>query len=413
MKTHFSDSFFIGNRTELQKKLGKHTLIIIAGTGAMQRGADEPSAFHQDSNFWYLTGLNGVDLTLVIHGDETFVIVPTLSFVRQAFDGEHDIAAYAARSGIRNFMTSAEGWKQVRSLLVSQATVATLASPPAYLPRHGLHTLPYRRRLITKLKRMHPAVTVQDIRQEMASMRCIKQPAELAALQQAIDITALTLNEITEPKRLKATEHEYELEALLSYGFRSRGATGHAFSPIVGAGSHATTLHYLSNSGPIGHNDLVVLDVGAEVEHYAADISRTVSKQPIIGRQADVFNSVARVQDYALGLLKPGLLLHDYESAIETRMGEELIALGLVKDTSREAIRHYYPHATSHFLGLDTHDVGDYLEPLQEGMVVTCEPGIYIPEESIGVRIEDDILITKSGNTMLSAACPRTLTPVQ
>jgi len=259
---------------------------------------------------------------------------------------------------------------------------------------------------------MEPKLTVQDIRLDMASLRSIKQPEELQALKGAIDITCETLQNIaTDP--LKEAKHEYELEAALSYGFRKRGADGHAFSPVVGAGTHSTTLHHFDNNGPIKHNDLIVLDVGAEVEHYAADITRTVSQVPITGRKADVFKAVASAQAYALSLIKPGIMPLDYEKAVETYIGEELQKLGVTKDNSHESVRRYFPHATSHFLGLDTHDVGNYRAPWEAGMVITCEPGIYLPEEEIGVRIEDDILITKNGCEVLSKACPQALTPVQ
>jgi Xaa-Pro aminopeptidase len=126
-----------------------------------------------------------------------------------------------------------------------------------------------------------------------------------------------------------------------------------------------------------------------------------------------VFKAVAAAQDYALSLLKPGLVAREYETAVETFVGKELISLGVIAEAKRENIRRYFPHATSHFLGLDVHDVGDYRKPLEPGMVLTCEPGIYIPEEQIGVRIEDDILITETGHTVLSSACPRELTPVK
>jgi Xaa-Pro aminopeptidase len=166
-------------------------------------------------------------------------------------------------------------------------------------------------------------------------------------------------------------------------------------------------LHHVENSGPIETDDMIVLDVGASVEHYAADITRTVSKQPMNDRQRAIFDAVVAVQDYALTLLRPGILLQEYERAVEVFMGRQLQKLHIITEPTHENVRTYFPHATSHFLGLDTHDVGDYRLPLQAGMVVTCEPGIYVAEERIGIRIEDDVLITETGNTVLSNACPR------
>jgi Xaa-Pro aminopeptidase len=406
MQSFFSADFFVENRRRLRQVLGSDTPIVITGNGVMQRGGDEPSPFYQDSSFWYLTGLNAPDLTLVMTTRETYLIVPTLGFVRAAFDGAHDTAAYGARSGITRFFDEREGWDQIKEELRTAGQVATLGSPPPRQRHYGIYTLPYRRRLITRLQRSRPGLTVRDIRPELANMRCIKQPEELQALQRAATITCETLADITTPVVLGTLRHEYELEAALSYGFRRRGSEGHAFAPIVGAGRHGTTLHYLENTGPIAPADLIVLDVGASVEHYSADVTRTVSQTPLQGRRADVYKAVMAVQNYALGLIRPGLLMHEYELAVEAFMGKQLQHLRLIKHASRANIRHYYPHATSHFLGLDTHDVGDYGQPLQPGMVITCEPGIYIPEEGIGVRIEDDVLLTKTGHRILSDACP-------
>lgn len=413
MQSLFNPDFFITNRTKLRESMGTDTPIVVTGNGVMQRGGDEPSPFYQDSNFWYLTGLNGADLTLVMTAQETYVIVPQLSFVREAFDGAHDVQAYISRSGITTFLPERDGWKRLRNDLQQVAEVATLASPPLHIRSHGIYTLPYRRQLISRLKRMNAKLTIQDIRPQLAKLRCIKQPEELRALQRAIDVTTETLLEVTKPESLQKMHHEYEMEAAISYGFRRRGTEGHGFAPIIGAGKHTTQLHYMDNEAAIEPDDLIVLDIGASTEHYAADISRTVSQAPLTGRKAEVWSAVADVQDYALGLMKPGVLYPEYELAVEKYMGKQLVQLGLVSEANHENIRHYFPHATSHFLGLDVHDVGDYRAPWEPGMVLTCEPGIYIPEENIGVRLEDDVLITEAGHKVLSSACPRRLGAVQ
>ncbi len=237
----------------------------------------------------------------------------------------------------------------------------------------------------------------------------VKQPPELIALQQAIDITIDSLQALTAVDTFNTYHSEYEFEADLSREFRFRAATGHAFAPIIAGGARACTLHNVSNAAPLMPNSLVVLDVGAEVAHYAADITRTrVYGQPT-HRQQEIFDAVLDVQAYALELLKPGTQLKEYEQAVETYMGATLRKLKLITTAGSPDIRKYFPHATSHFLGLDVHDVGDYSLPLTPGVVLTCEPGIYIPEEGIGVRIEDDILITETGNRVLSQRLPKTL----
>jgi Xaa-Pro aminopeptidase len=156
-------------------------------------------------------------------------------------------------------------------------------------------------------------------------------------------------------------------------------------------------------------DELLLLDVGAEVNHYAADITRTVSISAPSRRQQAVFDAVLEVHAFALSLLRPGALMKENEQQIEQLMGEKLRELGLIKSIEHDEVRKYYPHATSHFLGLNVHDIGDYLRPLEPGMVLTVEPGIYIPEEAIGVRIEDDVLITADGYEILTDRLPRKL----
>ncbi len=232
----------------------------------------------------------------------------------------------------------------------------------------------------------------------------------MVALQKAIDITVASLKESTKAAKLKSYAYEYELEAEIARGFRSRGATGHAFEPIVASGAAACTLHNVANNGVLSADDLVVIDIGAEVEHYAADITRTIS----VGgspsrRQQVVYAAVLEVQDYALGLLRPGIMLKEYEQQIEQFMGEKLRELGLIKTINHEQVRTFYPHSTSHFLGLNVHDVGHYDRPLEPGVVITVEPGIYIPAEGIGIRVEDDVLITETGIKILTDKLSRDL----
>ncbi|MEO6761757.1 MAG: aminopeptidase P family protein [Candidatus Saccharimonadales bacterium] len=406
MESFFTAEFFVANRQRLRSSLPEDTMIVVSGNGLMQRAGDTTFPFRQDSNFWYLTGLDKPDLTLVITNHQTFVIAPALSFVRAAFDGTNDFTTFKERSGVDQVVDERQGWAIVKSLLANHSTVAALGSAPEYIARNGFYTSPARRRLIAKLKRLRSGVEIKDIRPQLAAQRCIKQPPELKAMQRAIDITSETIAEIRQPESLASIKYEYELEAAINYGFRRRGALGPAFDSVVAAGSNATTLHHTTNDGLVQGGDMVVVDIGAEVEYYAADITRTISSRPLAGRQADVYQAVLEVQNYAFGQIKPGVMPRDFEAAIEFYMGQKLKQLGIIQKVSRDDIRRYFPHATSHFLGLDAHDVGDYRQPYQAGMVITVEPGIYVPEEAIGVRIEDDVLITSAGIEILSQACP-------
>jgi Xaa-Pro aminopeptidase len=407
MTSHFTSEFFAGNRRALVARAQTDVPIIVSANGLLQRGADSTYPFSQDANFWYLTGVDEPDVCLVLDGDDEFLIVPGREKTRETFDGAVDMAELTARSGITKIVDETAGWKHLDTLLTKRKRVSMPVAADTYIQSLGMYTNPARTRMIERIQQHVADVQLIDIRHELATMRMIKQPAELAALRQAIDVTSETLNEVLSGK--KTYHHEYELEADISRGFRTRGATGHSFEPIVAGGKNACTLHNVSNNAPLHPGELIICDGGAEAEQYAADITRTISFIPPTARQKAVYQAVLNVQEYALSLLKPGTKFKQYEDAVAKRMGQELKLLGLIKRADKASIRTYFPHATSHFLGLNVHDVGDYTVALQPGVVITCEPGIYIPEEGIGVRIEDDVLITESGHEVLSASCRKQL----
>ena len=409
MKSTFPAAFFAGNRQKLREAVASDAPIVITANGLLQRNSDNTYPFHQDSSFWYLTGVEEPDSILVMAEKATFILLPGRSVSREAFDGAIDRAALTDVSGISDICDETDGWERLAALQAASPRLMTLEPAPEYVGQYGMYTNPARARLTARLGELNPELELVDIRAQLAGLRMVKQTAELTALRSAIDITAESLSVLTAADRFSGYKNEYEIEADLTREFRFRGASGHAFSPIVAGGARACTLHNIANGAPLQRDTLVVLDVGAEVSHYAADITRTRVFGKPSARQQAVFDAVLDVQTYALGLLRPGVLLKEYEQTVEKYMGTILRHLGLIRTAEREDIRKYFPHATSHYLGLDVHDVGDYSRPLEPGMVVTCEPGIYIPEESIGVRIEDDILITADGNEVLSAKLPKTL----
>lgn len=406
----FDSDFFAGNRERLRQLFTGTAPIIVTANGLLQKGSDEAYPFHQDANFWYLTGVDVPDVVLVLDKEREYFIVPGRSTTREAFDGAVDPEELTRQSGVREVLDEKAGWKQLENRMKKVQHVATLAAPPAYVPSAGLFTNPARAELIRRLKGVNGELELLDLRSHLARMRMVKQPQELVAIQQAIDITLASLKEVTRPAQLAKYAYEYEVEADLARGFRKRGARGHAFAPIVAGGPRACTLHNVANEAALSSDELLTLDVGAEFGHYAADITRTVS----LGgkpsrRQRQVHEAVLEAQEFAMSLLKPGALLRDNERQVEQFIGEKLRELGLIKSISSDSVRHYFPHSTSHFMGLDVHDAGDYERPLEPGVVITVEPGIYIPEEGIGVRIEDDVLITEAGAKNLSAALPREL----
>lgn len=409
MESHFTSEFFENNRLRLRELFTGTAPIVISANGLLQRGADSGYGFSQDANFWYLTGLDDPDLVLVMDRDKEYLIVPGRDANREAFDGAVDREQLVRCSGINTIYSDEEGWQQLAGRAKKVKHVATIAPPPAYVDHYGLYTNPARAAMIAKLKEHNEDLQLLDLGPHLARMRMIKQPAELVAIQAAIDITLASLKDAFRPAKLGKYAYEYELEAEIGYGFRRRGATDHAFAPIVAGGARACTLHNVANEAPLSSDELVVADVGAEVEHYAADITRTISLSAPSRRQQAVHAAVLETQEYAIGLLKPGVLLVNYEHDVEHFLGEKLRELGLVKTISHDNVRAFCPHATSHFLGLNVHDIGDYERPLEPGVVLTVEPGIYIREEAIGVRIEDDILITEKGSRNLSRKLPREL----
>ncbi|MBP9853161.1 MAG: Aminopeptidase N-terminal protein [Patescibacteria group bacterium] len=401
--------FFRSNRNKLRKSLDG-ACAVVAGNGSVQRKSDTTFSFAQDGNFWYLTGVNEPDCVLFLGATEAddFLITPDKTATQEAFDGIVDHEKICTASGIGRCYTAREGWKRVERLLGTQTTLYTLPGRPAYDVGHGMYRNPAPTAVARKLKRRLPNLTQRDIRPHIASLRAIKSSAEIRCIQKAIDTTTEGLEVV----RQKLEQHRYnteaEIEAELTYLFRTRGASGHAYQPIVAGGKNSTVLHYVQNDSRLASGTLLVLDVGAEYSQYCADITRTLPIGNRTERQASVYDAVLRIQVAAIELLRPGLSFREFEESVRQNMASELAALGLVKDKNDHAsVAQYYPHATTHFLGLDVHDVGNYNEPMRPGMIITCEPGIYIPEEGIGVRIEDDILITKDGHQNLSAACPK------
>jgi Xaa-Pro aminopeptidase len=410
MSERFGSEFFRGNRERLRQLFTGTAPIVLTAHGLLQRAGDEPYPFHQDRNFWYLTGIDEPDIILVMDKTKEYLIVPTREAMREAFDGAVDHGQLAKISGIKDVLNEKEGWKQLEARLKKVQHVATLSANPKYIDFLGLYSNPARAELIGRIKDINQNAELLDLRQHISRMRMVKQPVEIEALQAAIDITIDTLKEVSRAGALPKYGFEYEIEADLTRGFRRRGAQGHAFDPIVASGKRACTLHHIANDGALASDELLILDVGARVDQYAADIARTyaIGGHPT-RRQQQVFDAVCEAQDYAYSLLKPGVLLREYEKQMEQFIGEKLRELGLIKSITHEAVRKFFPHATTHFLGLDAHDGGDYDYALEPGVTLVAEPGIYIPKEGFGVRIEDDILITEDGNTVLSARLPRQL----
>ena len=405
----FEKDFFINNRQRLRELFIGKAPIVITANGLYQKNGTEAMVFVQDSNFWYLTGIDIPDVILVIDKNKEYLIVPKYSEIHEYFDGKISYSNLTNISGIGDCFTEDEGWKLLKNRVKKTKHIATLAPPPSYIKNYGIYTNPARKNLVNKIKHINPTIELLDLRMHLSNMRMIKQEVEITAINSAIDVTIDSLKHIINSIRKSKYDYEYEIEADITRGFRKTGSEGHGFDPIVGSGQNSTIIHYNLNNAKLETNKPIVIDIGAKANHYVADISRTVVHGKPTKRLKTVYEAVVAAQDHALSLLKPGTILSDYEKEMEHYIGEKLREIGLIKIIDSDSVRKYFPHLVSHYLGLDVHDVGDYSRPLEKNMIITCEPGIYIPEEGIGVRIEDDILITDTGNEILTKRLPRAI----
>lgn len=258
-------------------------------------------------------------------------------------------------------------------------------------------------RFIIQVKQDYPAHQVHRSAPILHRIRSVKEDIEIALMQTACDITGKGIRRLL--GFIRPGVWEYEIEAELAHEFLRNRSRGFAYTPIVASGKNACVLHYIENNAQCQDGDLILLDVGAEYANYSSDLTRCL---PVNGRfsprQKEVYDAVLRVKNAAQQLLVPGTLLSEYQLEVGKLMESELIGLRLIdstdvknQDPDRPAYKKYFMHGTSHFLGLDTHDAGIWHEPIKAGMVFTCEPGVYIPEEGLGIRIEDDLVVRESG----------------
>lgn len=395
-------SFHIDNRRQLVERL-EESVIVLGAYGQVQRSGDASFAFEQESHFWWLTGINEPEWWVIIDGSRnmSWLVSPDVSGVHQTFDGS--LLADDARklSGIDDIISRKEATQLLHELAKEHGAVYTLNDSP-HAKYYNFTVNPAPKKLHRKLAKIF--TKTQDCRRELAALRAIKQPAEIDALRRAISLTIVAFQNVAQ--KLPTLGSEYEVEAEFTYTFGRQGYK-HAYDPIVASGSHACTLHYGENSTKLPDNGMVLIDIGARVDGYCADITRTYAVGKPSEREHTVHAAVETAHYAIIELLKPGLSFLDYQQRVDAIMKNALRSLDLLG--SEGDYRKYFPHAISHGLGVDVHDsLGGY-DSFQPGMVLTVEPGIYIPEEGIGVRIEDDILITETGNENLSKDLPTSL----
>jgi Xaa-Pro aminopeptidase len=310
-------------------------------------------------------------------------------------------------SGIKNIVFLDEFEERVGSIL-NRAKVDNLYLD---LERQEFHIVMTAPQIFAKsVVERYPYLRIKNIYHEIAKLRLIKSDEEIQLIREAIQITDKGIKKLME--NLKAGMKEYELEAYFNFTLKINGIKDFAFNTIAASGKNATILHYDKNDSLLCDGELVLFDLGAQYKYYNADISRTF---PVNGkfteRQKQVYNIVLRAQEAVKAIAKPNVLFSVLNETAKRVLAEGCIELGLIKEASE--LPKYYFHGVSHYLGLDTHDVGNYDIELKEGMVVTNEPGLYIEEESMGIRIEDDLLITEDGCENLSKQIIRTVEQIE
>ncbi len=375
-------------------ELARGVPIVLTGYYAMQLSGDMASPFLQESNFWWLTGLDEPGWRVIIEPVRHHVtlVAPEVSEVDRIFTGGLDPNEAMSRASAQEVIAASEFEPRLRHLARTHTVVKTLD-----VQDESFVINPAAKELLATLRRTFN--TVEMIDKDLVSLRAVKTDEEIRRIRRACALTVDAFESIR--SRFDGYKHEYEVEADFTAAFRSRAAT-HAYAPIVAAGDRACTLHYDKNEHALRARDLVVIDIGARIDGYAADVTRTYAIKPS-KRQRAVHAAVQKAHQQIIALLKPGLPVADYARLVDETMKDALESLGLLARRDDEATyRRYFPHAVSHGLGVDVHDrLGSprYFEP---GMIITVEPGIYIPEEGIGVRIEDDILITQNGHDNLT-----------
>lgn len=394
-----SPEFFIGNRQTLIDSL-KGGLVVLSGYKAMQWANDAAVPFKQEANFWYLTGVDEPDWWVIIEGNKakTWLVAPELREHTMLFDGKTDAKSVQKESGVYEVLSREKGGELLRQLARQHHLVYTTL-PPQYFNQLDMVLNPAQHELHKVLERTF--TNVQLCNKQLAKLRSIKQPVELKKIESATKIGIAAYKSVYE--NLDQYKYEYEIEADLSQLFRSRGAEGHAYSPIVASGRNALTLHYSKNEAKLQKNKSVLIDAAPYVGGYASDITRTFIVGTPTKRQRDIHEALQKAQRDIIQLCQAGKSIHVFQEEADIVMREVILSLGLVDSPKDDRWREIFPHAIGHGVGVDVHDAIGF-EDLRPGMVMTIEPGIYSSKEGIGMRIEDVIQITNKGPKNMSVA---------
>jgi len=396
-------NFFIRNRKKLSAQFADNSLVILFSADEFPRNGDQFFPFRQNSDFFYLTGIDQEDSALLIWVESNGATTNCLLFIKKTdknqiiwYGKKYSLRQAAEISGINDVFWIDEFDKQLKNLIRKAENVYTWQNE---YPKFSTEVSYANLRKSTMLMKDYPEPKYKRLFPLMEKLRMVKSEEELQMIKTAVDITRKAYLRVLD--KVKPGMMEYEIEAEITYEFLRHGAAGHAYPPIIAGGENACILHYPDNDKMLKECQLVLMDFGAEYGNYAADCSRTI---PVSGkftpRQKECYEAVLDVFNKAKKLYVPGNTIDNINKQTGEWMQEKMLELGLLSYTDIEnhtgenpPYFKYFMHGTSHFLGLDVHDVGTKQTPLEKGMVLTCEPGLYIPEEEIGIRIETDMLV--------------------
>jgi Xaa-Pro aminopeptidase len=416
-------AIFINNRSRFIKEMLPNSIAIFVSNDEWPANGDSIHPFKQNTDLIWLSGITQEDSMVILFPGcpdpkyrEVLVLVRP-NELKEKWDGKRLRAPEATSiSGIGTivWLDSIDALLQTWAHLADNIYLDTNENDRKASP---IRSRQYR--YADEIKAAYPLHGFQRSAKIMKQLRSIKTKEEIAVVQQAIDITDNTFRRLLQ--FIKPGVNEYEIEAEIYHSFLSQRATGPAYGSIIASGDNARTLHYVSNNGECKDGELILMDFGAEYGNYCADLTRTI---PVNGkfdkRQRVIYNACLHLHNYAKSILKPGITITDYTDMVGEEATKIFVKIGLLdkaavknEDKENRAYRKYLYHGISHHLGLDVHDLGTRTEPIKAGMLFTIEPGIYIEEEKMGVRIENNFWITKNGNTDLMKNIPITIEEIE
>ena len=407
---------FIENRKKFQAVLKPNSTAFFNSNDEMPRNGDQTYPFRQNSDLFWLSGIDQEQTILVICPNHPLPEYREALFIRKT--NEH-IAIWEGHKYTKDEARETSGIQQVYWMDDFQTMLPVMMhhTENFYINLNEndrfVTEVPYREiRFSEQLKAKFPHHHYMRSGPILASLRAVKHQLEVDLIRTAIDITDSAFRRVL--GFVRPGVMEYEVEAEITHEFIRNRSNGHAYTPIIAGGRNACVLHYIENNKELKNGDVALMDFGADYANYAADLTRSI---PVNGkftkRQRQVYDAVLLVMKAATKMLVVGNTILRYHEEVGKVMEQELVRLGLLKadevkkqDPKQPLYKKYFMHGTSHFLGLDVHDIGNRYEPMKAGMVLTCEPGIYIPEENLGIRIENNILLTEKGPVDLMAKIP-------